>query len=227
MDEGQPSDEVLVQRAKRGEGDAFDQLVARHYRRIYALAFQLLGNADDAADATQETFVKAFEQLRTFRGRAAFATWLYRIAVNTCRDRLRQPRPLPFSQLANDDHAEFDPALLTEPNPEEELAQRERKELVWLALKQLPEEARQILVLCDMQGFSYAEVAAILGVPEGTVKSRLHRARHAFKEAWLHLEGASPDTPQERRFGASGDAPSKLEREQIHFSQRPKRGEKP
>jgi RNA polymerase sigma factor (sigma-70 family) len=96
--------------------------------------------------------------------------------------------PVQFSQLTpEDEHTEFDPATLAEPNPDEILAERERAELVWLALGKLPDEARQILVLCDMQGFSYAEVAAILNLPEGTVKSRLHRARNAFKEAWKSL----------------------------------------
>ncbi len=188
MREEQPSDDALVQRAKKGDLTAFDQLVARYYQRIYALAFQLLNNAEDAADATQETFVKAFEQLHTFRGASAFTTWLYRIAVNTCRDFLRRSRPIPFSQLANDEKPdEFDLATLTEPHPEEVMAQRERSGLVWTALQQLPEEVRQILVLCDVQGFSYSEVSAILGIPEGTVKSRLHRARHAFKEVWQQM----------------------------------------
>jgi RNA polymerase sigma-70 factor (ECF subfamily) len=188
MREERQSDENLVLKAKRGDADAFNLLVERHYKRIYSLAFQMLGNAEDAADATQETFVKAFEQLRHFRGDASFSTWLHRIAINTCKDMMRRNRPVQFSQLTpEDEHAEFDPATLSEPNPDEILAEREQAELVWLALGKLPDEARQILVLCDMQGFSYAEVAAILNLPEGTVKSRLHRARNAFKEAWKSL----------------------------------------
>ncbi|MEZ8218637.1 RNA polymerase, sigma-24 subunit, RpoE [Candidatus Fervidibacteria bacterium JGI MDM2 SSWTFF-3-K9] len=188
MRDERQSDENLVLKAKRGDADAFNLLVERHYKRIYSLAFQMLGNAEDAADATQETFFKAFEQLRYFRGDASFSTWLHRIAINTCKDMMRRNRSVQFSQLTpEDEHTEFDPATLTEPNLDEILAERERAELVWLALGKLPDEARQILVLCDMQGFSYAEVAAILNLPEGTVKSRLHRARNAFKEAWKSL----------------------------------------
>lgn len=197
------SDEELVKKAKSGDAQAFDELIERHYKRIYQLAFQLLGNREDAADATQEVFVKAFEQLRSFRGSSSFATWLYRIAVNTCRDIIRRSRTIAFSQLSpEDEQTDFDPTILTEPNPDDILAERERAELVWMALNRLPEEARQILVLCDMQGFSYAEVAAILNLPEGTVKSRLHRARNAFKEVWKVLT-----------------------REQIETSKRPKGGD--
>ncbi len=182
------SDEDLVAMAKRGDAGAFDLLIERHYKRIYKLAFQILGNSEDAADATQETFVKAFEQIRRFRGESSFATWLHRIAINTCRDMMRRNRSIAFSQFQpEDENADFDPAALTEPDPDEILAERERAEMVRLALQRLPEEARQILVLCDMQGFSYAEAASILNLPEGTVKSRLHRARNAFKEVWKEL----------------------------------------
>ncbi|MCS7186957.1 MAG: RNA polymerase sigma factor [Armatimonadetes bacterium] len=188
QEERHPSDEALVLKAKKGEAGAFDLLIERHYKRIYKLAFQMLGNSEDAADATQETFVKAFEQLRHFRGDSSFSTWLYRIAINTCRDMIRRNRSIAFSQLQpENENADFDPTTLTEPNLDEIFEERERAELVWTALKQLSEEARQILVLCDMQGFSYAEVAAILNLREGTVKSRLHRARNAFKEVWKSL----------------------------------------
>ncbi len=188
MQDERHSDEALVLKAKRGDTNAFDLLIERHYKRIYNLAFQLLGNLEDAADATQETFIKAFEQIRRFRGDSSFSTWLYRIAINTCRDMIRRNRTIAFSQLSpEDEQPDFDPAALTEPNPNEVLMERERAELVWLVLDQLPKEAREILVLCDMQGFSYAEVAAILNLQEGTVKSRLHRARNAFKKAWEKL----------------------------------------
>lgn len=203
MQDERQSDEALVQKAKRGDIQAFDELVERHYKRIYRFAFQILGNREDAADATQETFVKAFEQIGNFRIASSFATWLYRIAVNTCRDMMRRNRPIAFSQISfENNHSDFEMTILTEPNPDEILAEREKAELVWMALNSLPEEARQILVLCDMQGFSYAEVASILNLPEGTVKSRLHRARNAFKEVWKSLN-----------------------REQIEPSKRPKGGD--
>lgn len=201
MQEERLSDEALVLKAKKGDVSAFDLLIERHYKRIYKLAFQMLGNSEDAADATQETFVKAFEQIRHFRGDSSFSTWLHRIAVNTCRDMVRRNRSIAFSQLQpENEHADFDPATLTEPNPNEILEERERAEMVWLALSQLSEEARQILVLCDMQGFSYAEAAAILNLPEGTVKSRLHRARNAFREVWKRLT-REQILPSERQKG--------------------------
>lgn len=189
MADGMIPDEELVRRAQEGEGTAFDVLVERHYRQIYALAFQILGDPDDAADVTQETFVKAFENLRRFRHRCKFATWLYRIALNSCRDFRRRRREIPFSQIIPPDAPDFDPISLSESDPEQVWNQREKAEAVQKTLQQLPLGMRQILVLCDMQGLSYAEVADILGMPEGTVKSRLHRARHAFKEAWERLHG--------------------------------------
>ncbi len=188
MEREQQDEKSLVQKAKKGDAQAFEKLIERYYQRIFKLSFQMLGNKEDASDATQETFVKAFERIRQFRGASSFATWLYRIAINTCQDMLRDSRTIAFSQLTfEDDHAELDPTELMNSNPEDVLAKRERADLVWTALNKMPEEARQILVLCDMQGFSYAEVASILNLPEGTVKSRLHRARNAFREVWKSL----------------------------------------
>lgn len=188
MADGTTPDEELVRRAQKDDTVAFDRLVERHYRRIFSLAFQMLGNSDEAADATQETFIKAFENLKRFRGDASFASWIYRIAVNTCRDFLRHHREISFSQIADEDHQDFDPAELTEANHDDLLERRERAELVHIALQQLSEEMRQVLALCDMQGLSYEEAAAVLGVPRGTLKSRLHRARQAFKTIWQQLQ---------------------------------------
>lgn len=204
MATSQRSDDELVRRAKAGDLTAFDALVARHYGHVFALAFHLLGNADDAADATQDAFLKAFEQLSQFRGDAAFSTWLYRITINTCRDLQRQRRPTPFSQLNEEDDEAI--AILQDPQPDpEEMWQRqEQREAVQKVLASLPEEFRQVILLCDLQGLTYAEAAAVLGVPEGTIKSRLHRARHAFKDLWerWHRERtASPKRPK------SGDEP--------------------
>jgi RNA polymerase sigma-70 factor (ECF subfamily) len=194
MADSQRSDDELVRRAKAGDLSAFDALVARHYERVFALAFHLLGNADDAADATQDAFLKAFERLKQFRGEAAFSTWLYRITVNVCHDFQRRRQPVPFSQLSEEESETLNWAEATEPDPEEEWQRREKREAVQKVLQQLPDEFRQVLILCDLQGLTYAEAAAILDVPEGTVKSRLHRARHAFKDLWerWHRERMAP-----------------------------------
>lgn len=193
------SDDELVRQAKAGDLTAFDALVARHYEQVFALAFHLLGNADDAADATQEAFLKAFERLSQFRGDAAFSTWLYRITVNVCHDWHRRRQSVPFSQLSDEEGEAVSWAEATEPDPEEEWQRRERREAVQKVLQQLPDDFRQVLILCDLQGLTYAEAAKVLGVPEGTVKSRLHRARHAFKDLWerWHRERmASPKRPK-------------------------------
>jgi len=123
------SDDELVRQAKAGDLTAFDALVARHYEQVFALAFHLLGNADDAADATQEAFLKAFERLSQFRGDAAFSTWLYRITVNVCHDWHRRRQPVPFSQLSDEEGEAVSWAEATEPDPEEEWQRRERRRL--------------------------------------------------------------------------------------------------
>ena len=199
MAASQRSDDELVRRAKAGDLSAFAALVARHYERVFALAFHLLGNADDAADATQDAFLKAFERLKQFRGDAAFSTWLYRITVNVCHDFQRRRQPVPFSQLSEEESETLNGAETAEPDPEEEWQRRAKREAVQKVLQQLPDEFRQVLILCDLQGLTYAEAAAILDVPEGTVKSRLHRARHAFKDLWerWHRERTvSPKRPK-------------------------------
>lgn len=199
MATSQCSDDELVQRAKAGDLAAFDILVARHYRHVFALAFHLLGNADDAADATQDAFLKAFERLSQFRGDAAFSTWLYRITINACHDLQRQRRPTPFSQLNEEDNESVAALEDLRPDPEEMWQRQEQQEAVQKILASLPEEFRQVIVLCDLQGLTYSEAAAVLGMPEGTVKSRLHRARHAFKDLWerWHRERiASPKRPK-------------------------------
>ncbi len=178
-------DAELVERAKKGDSAAFDALVGRHYEKIYALAYRFIGNPDSAGDVTQETFLKAFQQLKGFRGDSAFSTWLYRICINCCQDQLRKRRDIAFSQFDGNESEEGVMRENREQDPEELIREREKAEEVRQTLAKLHPQARQILILCDMEKLSYGEVAAILSIPEGTVKSRLHRARWAFKEEWL------------------------------------------
>ncbi|MCS7224887.1 MAG: sigma-70 family RNA polymerase sigma factor [Armatimonadetes bacterium] len=197
------SDQDLLERAQKGDGPAFDALVNRHYSRIYGLAYRFLGNRDEAADATQETFLKAFQQLSRFRGRSAFGTWLFRICVNCCQDILRKRREIAVSQLdgnESEDMSVWDP---NEGNPDELISERERARAIQKALAQLDPDFRQVLILCDMEGLTYSEVAEILRIPEGTVKSRLHRARWAFKEVWVRTSEEQGRTADRQKRGES------------------------
>jgi RNA polymerase sigma-70 factor (ECF subfamily) len=169
----QPSDAELVARATGGDESAFADLVRRHERKVYNLAFRMLGREEDARDAAQDAFVSCYRRLSAFRGEAQFSTWLHRIAVNACYDVLRRRRGtvLPLEEAPEPppqpDHAEATTAAID----------------VERALQDLPVDYRAVLVLHDIQGWAYEEVAGILDVPLGTVKSRLHRGRVALGRA--------------------------------------------
>ncbi len=178
-------EEDLVRRFQRGDDAAFDRLVEHCSSRVYNLAFRLVGNADDAQDLAQEAFLRVYHALPRFKGEAAFTTWLYRIVVNVCQDELkRRPRrPAPFSTLDGEDEGpSFSDRLTSGDTAEEAVLQRERTQMLQQSIARLPEAFRLVLVLYDVQGFSYLEIADILKMNVGTVKSRLNRARNLLRE---------------------------------------------
>jgi len=165
------SDLSLVERAQRGDHRAFGELTARHDRRLRAVAFRLLRDPDRVDDALQDTYLKAFRRLDGFRRDADVATWLYRITYNTCLDELRR-RPV---VLASDDQLE---CASREPGPADRVVTCFEAAA---ALDRLSPELRRAVVLVDGYGFDYAEAARLLGVPPGTVGSRLNRARTSLR----------------------------------------------
>ena len=171
-------DAALVARAQAGERTAFSLLVRRHQTTVYRVCYRILGNELDAEDAAQEAFLRAFRKLHTFLGQSTFRTWLLRLTVNVSlneRERRRPPHP-----DGTDRGAERHPA--PEPGPEAELLRSELAATVQRALQGLRHEHRAAVVLRDLEGLSYAEVAAALGVPEGTAKGWAHRGRERLKE---------------------------------------------
>jgi RNA polymerase sigma-70 factor (ECF subfamily) len=175
-----PADEELIRRFLRGDRSAFTELVERHQHRVYNLAFRMLGRAEDAADATQDVFLTCYRKLGGFRGGAAFTTWLHRVATNTCYDALRKRSK---ERPAGDE---------VEPPPAPDPAEASVIGLdVQRALLRVPDDFRAVLVLHDVQGMPYEEIAETLGAPVGTVKSRLHRGRVALARA---LRGEQPGT---------------------------------
>lgn len=165
----------LIERSRGGDLDAFDRLVAIYENRIYHLTYRITGNRDDALDAAQETFLKAFRALPRYRHEAGFGTWLHRIAVNAALDLVRRRPRKPNLQL--DDVVM--PARTH--NPEGEAERAEVQARVHQALGRLPAPHRTIIVLRELQGFSYEEIADVLRIPVGTVRSRLSRAREALR----------------------------------------------
>jgi RNA polymerase sigma-70 factor, ECF subfamily len=167
-DDGAAQDRALLDRHVAGDRDAFGQLVQRHQDRLWRVALRTLGDPDDAADAVQDAMVSAYRAAAGYRGDAAVTTWLHRIVVNACLDIVRRRGSRPVSAL--DEDVPDAPAADT-------LSTRETSHQVVAALRRLPAEQAAAVVLVDVEGFPVAEAAAILDVPEGTVKSRCARAR--------------------------------------------------
>jgi RNA polymerase sigma-70 factor, ECF subfamily len=173
-------DERLVRRFQEGSSEAFEALVQRHGTRVYNLCLRILGDAEEAADASQDTFLAALRKLSTFRGDAAFTTWLHRVAVNACYDSLRKKRRRPLLQLAPEEGDERPEPSLPAPDHADGVVFSVD---VAEALRQVPEEFRVVLVLADVQDLPYDEIAAVLDIPVGTVKSRVFRGRAALGRA--------------------------------------------
>ena len=191
---GAPSDDELIAACANGRRDAFGELVERYQDRVFNLTYRLTGSEEEAADAAQEAFLKAYRGMKSFRREASFYTWLFRIAVNEVRSRhrFRSVRPAEVSMYADAGHGADDSARdggrLAEdlrapvPDPSDEAIRAERKLLVENALARLEPEQRMMIVLRDIEGRDYGEIAELLECPRGTVKSRLHRARTALKD---------------------------------------------
>jgi RNA polymerase sigma factor (sigma-70 family) len=175
-------DSGLVERARSGDDGAITELYRLHERRVYNLALRTLGNPWDAADVAQETFIKAFRNLDSFKGEARFGTWLHRIAVNAAYDHLRRRKPEPMeAEIIDDLSGPGGPGAVVATgrhgiDPVEDGLSAPLR----AALMQLDEGFRFAVVLCDLLGFPYVEAAQILGVQEGTIKSRIFRAREAL-----------------------------------------------
>lgn len=178
------SDAEAVTRSRDGDQDAFRVLVERYQGRAYRLAARLLGDADLARDAVQEGFLKAYGSLGRFEGRSGFYTWLYRLVFNLCIDMKRRDRSSRHVEWNDETAARLAPTDDTPPDsgPAIEFDRGELRVALAQAVEQLPEEARRTLLLREVDGLSYAEIAGALGIPKGTVMSRLHHARRRVRQ---------------------------------------------
>ncbi len=170
------TDEELVARSARGDADSFNQLIARWERPIYALAYRVIGREEDARDVCQETFLRAFRGIAAFKGQAKFSSWLYRIALNLCRDWIRRERRTPVVQAPDGvDLTE----LVSERGPvesvEDLVARQDMSRLLAKAMRALSDEQRTAVVLKEYQGLTFQEIADLLGCPLSTVKTRLYQ----------------------------------------------------
>ena len=179
------TEQELVQAAQQGDQGAFSQLVEQNQGKIYSLCYRMTGNSEDAADLTQEAFLNAWRGLSKFGGQSSFSTWLYRLASNACIDFLRrEKRRSALSMTLEDGEDEDHQADLPDErwSPERELERKESRQALQAGLATLSPEHREVLLLRETEGLSYQEIARCLGLEDGTVKSRIARARLALKD---------------------------------------------
>jgi RNA polymerase sigma-70 factor (ECF subfamily) len=191
-----PDDAALVARCLKGETEAFEQLVRRHEKRMINIAYRMTGNFEEACEVVQDAFVSAYRNLKSFKGAARFSTWLYSIVANHSRNSLkrmkakrkREPVSVDDPVLAEEgavqvEHASDSPTAL------EELERKEVQQRVQGCIDALDVEFKEVIVLRDIQGFRYEEIAGMLGLAAGTVKSRIFRARDAVRECLKKVLG--------------------------------------
>ena len=175
----------LIKQSKAGDVESFEQLIDSHQKRIFNIAYRMLGNLEDANDVTQEALVKAYCGIKNFKGESSFSTWLYIIVNNACIDFIRKNRKTNIIYLDREYENEEGSYKVQlgndEDTPEQLFEKKEVQRLVHESIKELGHDHRKIIILRDIEHFSYKEIAQILGCPEGTVKSRISRARDGLK----------------------------------------------
>lgn len=192
------NERVLLEKARNGDVEAFERLIEGYQKRVYNIALRMIGNPEDANDLAQEVFIRIFKSIGSFKEQSAFSTWIYRITTNVCLDELRRRKNRNVISL--DEEVQVDDGGMQrqiasdKPQPDQLLEQAEMKRMVLAAINTLKDEHKTAIILRDIQGFSYEEIANIVKCPEGTVKSRINRARQALKEilekkAELFIEG--------------------------------------
>lgn len=182
------SDEDLVAKCQKGDISAFDKLVLRYQKKVFNITYRMAGNYTEASDLAQEAFVRAYKSIRKFRGQSGFYTWLYTIACNICRNRLRYLRRQVKSVVSLDDPIQTEEGVVSREVADKSLSplaildRKEKVEFIQKAISSLDEEHRIVVVLRDIEMLPYDEICRILKVNIGTIKSRLHRARVLLKE---------------------------------------------
>ena len=177
---------LLLKKARNGDVEAFEKLIEGCQKKVFNIALRMLGNYDDASELSQEVFIKIFKSLGNFKEHSSFYTWVYRITSNACLDEIRKRnncKVISLDEPVNLNDNDVKPQVEDHrPTPDMEAEKKEMKKIINDAIKSLPEEHRIVIILRDIQGFSYEEISKIVSCPEGTVKSRINRARQSLKE---------------------------------------------
>lgn len=192
---GAADEAEIIERSKAGDRVAFNELVRRHQKKVFNLCYRIMGNREEAEDVTQEVFITVYKALRGFRGDSAFSTWIHRVAANHCKNRLKHLKRRRYFQTSSIDETyetgegeqkkeyasdEFD-------SPEEEMERTQTYAEINKAIAELEDEYKIVIVMRDVRGLSYQEIADALELKEGTVKSRIHRARLELQAKLRHL----------------------------------------
>jgi RNA polymerase sigma-70 factor (ECF subfamily) len=175
----------LIKRAGRGDADAFEQLLSAQENRIYAISLRMCGSHEEAQDCTQEAMIRIWRALSTFKGQSSFSTWVYRVTMNTCLDELRRRKSRSAVSLEAMVDNGFAPADESD-TPERSAVRREQRYLLEKAIYDLPEDMKSAIVLRDIQGLSYEEIATVLDTNVGTIKSRISRGREKLRSVLSH-----------------------------------------
>ncbi len=174
-------DDVYVHKTVEGDVEAFNELVNRHHTKIYGLAYRMLGNAEDAEDATQETFLEAYKSIKTFRFQSQFGTWLYRVGLNTCNQYIRKSKARNRMLDAYTEETASHGLAEEQEIPDRIAIKAEQREVIQAAIDRLPPKQREVVTLYYMQQLKYKEIAEILNCSLGTVASRLNKAIQNLK----------------------------------------------
>jgi RNA polymerase sigma-70 factor (ECF subfamily) len=183
------NEQFLLERSKAGDVAAFERLIETYQKKIFNLAYRIVGNYDDAGDLTQEALIRIFKSIANFKEQSSFSTWIYRITTNVCLDDIRKKKNRRVLSLDEEIHVEDGEIqrqiMSDDPLPDEVAEKEELRRIVTSAIEGLPEDQRIVITLRDIQGLSYDEIAEVLDCPAGTVKSRINRARQALKNVLL------------------------------------------
>lgn len=179
-------EKLLVAKSKKGDIAAFEELISAYEKRAYNIAYRMMANEEDAKDMAQEAFIKIYKSIKNFREESSFSTWLYRIVTNVCLDEIRKRKrnnTLPLEiNIESDKGAAHIEIGADKETPEDIFERIEKRQLILNAINSLNEDYKTVIVLRDIQGFGYEEIASMLSCSLGTVKSRINRARNALKD---------------------------------------------
>jgi RNA polymerase sigma-70 factor (ECF subfamily) len=194
-------EEKLVERLKRRDEAAFNELVRLYQAKIFRLVFRMIGDKAEAEDLAQEVFVTVFKSIDTFRGDSKLSTWLYRVATNHCKNKIKylsrraRGSKKEFDEVADRDAVESATMATSAqiPRPDELTHAKQTESIIQRALAELDDDQRELVILRDIENMTYEDIQQMTGLPEGTVKSRLHRARLALQRRVITLQGENPD----------------------------------